>query len=103
MQIDISGHHVDVTDGIRESIHNKFHKIEAHYPDLNAITIILEVERNEQKVEVNTQYLGAPISVHAIETDLYVAIGEAAKKLDAALSHRKGVVKANKHGQSARL
>ena len=97
MQINLSGQHVDITEGIREAINSKFAKIEAHYPHLDRLDIYLSVERNAQKAEVSTQFMGAPVVVHASNHDLYVAIGESVKKLDAALKHRKGTVKAHLH------
>ena len=89
MQINIAGHHVDVTDGIRESINHKFKKIGNHYPDLNTITITLTVERHEQKIEVHALYRGIAVSVSAVDTDLYVAIANVVRKLDSSLASRK--------------
>ena len=97
MQIDISGHHVEVTDGIRESIESRFKKIGTHYPDLSKINVVLTVERNSQMVDVQTQYLGAAVAVGSANHDMYVAIADAAKKLDAALKHRKGGIKSGLH------
>ncbi len=97
MQINLSGHHVDITDGIREAINNKFSKIQSHYPALDALSIILTVERNEQSVEAKTQFLGAPVSVQSSNNDMYAAIADAAKKMDAALSHRKGANGSHRH------
>lgn len=97
MQINISGHHVEITDGIRESVTNKFSKVHSHFPQMDALSVILTVERHEQKVEAQTQFLGASVSVHASNEDLYVAIAGSAKKLEAALSHRKGTVKSHLH------
>lgn len=99
MQINISGHHVEITDGIRAAIDSKFGKIRAHYPDLDEISIILRVERNEQRAEADTQYLGARVSAHSANADLYIAINETARKLQAALAHRKGIV-AEPRGQA---
>src|SRR5690554_1233057 len=97
MQINISGHHVEITQGIRDAIENKYSRIQSHYPDIGPLAIILTVEKNEQRVETSTHFLGAPVSVHAVDSNLYVAIGESAKKLSAALSHRKGMLrKANR-------
>jgi putative sigma-54 modulation protein len=97
MQINLSGHHVDITDGIRTAVQSKFSKIQSHYPSLDSLSIILTVERNEQSVEAKTQFLGAPVAVMGTDMDLYVAIADAAKKLEAALSHRKGVTKMHRH------
>jgi len=101
MQIDISGHHVEITDAIRQSVIDKFSKVESHFPQLDALTVILEVEKHEQKVEARTQFLGAPVSVHASNGDMYVAIAASAKKMQAALKHRKGAVKSNFHEKPA--
>jgi putative sigma-54 modulation protein len=97
MQINLSGHHVDITDGIRTAVQSKFSKIQSHYPSLDSLSIILTVERNQQSVEAKTQFLGAPVAVQGTNSDLYAAIADAAKKLEAALSHRKGATKAHRH------
>ena len=96
MQINLSGHHVDITDAIREAVNTRFSKIESHYPALDALSIILTVERNEQSVEAKTQFMGATVAVQGSDNDMYVAIADAAKKLDAALSHRKGVTSSHR-------
>ena len=46
MQINIAGHHVEVTDGIRESVNNKFKKIASHYPSLDSISVTLTTGRS---------------------------------------------------------
>lgn len=96
MQINLSGHHVEITDGIREAVNLKFNKVASHYPNLDTLNIILTIERNEQRVEVTTQYMGAPVAVHGSNADLYAAIADTAKKLDAALGHRKGATQSHR-------
>ncbi|MFT5084845.1 MAG: putative sigma-54 modulation protein [Lentisphaeria bacterium] len=97
MQIELSGHHVDITDSIRESVTSKLAKIESHHPQIGALTVIITVEPNIQRIEITTNYMGSAIAVQAKEKDLYAAIASAAKKLDAQLSHKKGTAKAFKH------
>lgn len=97
MHINLSGRHVAITGGIREAVNNKFSKVQSHYPSLDALSVIVTVERNEQRVEAKTRFMGAPVAVHASHTDMYAAIGEAAKKLNAALSHRKGATAFHRH------
>lgn len=97
MQIHLSGHHLNITDGIRDAVHNKLAKIESHYPDLDSLSAVLTVERQAQKAEMTTQYLGAKVAVHATNSDLYAAIGDAVRKLDAALAKRKGAAGAHRH------
>lgn len=98
MQIEIAGHHLDITDAIRTAINTKFSKVASHYPDIATLDAILTVEKKDQKIEINTQYLGERVSIHASHIDdMYAAIADAAKKLESALSHRKGIIKNIKH------
>jgi len=99
MKIEISGHHVEITEAIKQSVENKFSKIGQHYPDIMSLKAIVTVERNVQKIEVSTVYEGVSISVNASDKELYSAIASAVKKLESSLSHRKGVLKANLHSK----
>ncbi|MGS2722865.1 ribosome hibernation-promoting factor, HPF/YfiA family [Porticoccus sp. GXU_MW_L64] len=97
MKLDLSGHHVEITDGLREAADSKFANIKSHYPDLTNLSLILTVERHEHKVEANTSYKGAPVAVHASNDDMYAALANASSKLSAALAHRKGAASAGRH------
>ncbi|TLU62023.1 ribosome-associated translation inhibitor RaiA [Thalassotalea litorea] len=99
MKINISGHHVEVTEAIAEVIHSKYAKVANHFPNLMSLDIILKVEKNIQKIEVTTQYENAKVSVTAAADDLYKAIGNSVKKMESALAHRKGVINANLHNK----
>ena len=92
MKIIISGHHVEVTEGINQAVENKFAKVAKHFPSLTTLEVIITVEPNQQKLEVSTSYEGATVSVNAADKELYPAIASAASKLEAALAHRKGVL-----------
>ena len=96
MNINISGHHVDITDAIREAIESKMGKVISHNPDVVKLDVIVKVDGSGQSIEVATQYHGVSISVSAVDKDLYVAIQQSVKKLDAALAKRKGVLKASR-------
>ena len=97
MHIELSGHHVDITEGIREAVNSKLSKIQSHYPQISSLTVILTVEPNSQSVEITTQFLGCAIAVQASDSDLYAAIAAAVKKLDAKLSHKKGATQSHRH------
>lgn len=97
MQINLSGHHVDITDGIREAVDTKFSKVGGHHPQLEEIAVTVTVDKNEQSVEAKSQYLGAPVVVQTSDKDMYAAIAAAAKKFDSALSHRKGATLDRRH------
>ncbi|MEW6994546.1 ribosome-associated translation inhibitor RaiA [Colwelliaceae bacterium MEBiC 14330] len=99
MKINLSGHHVEVTDAIKEHIEEKFSKIANHFPTLIALDIIISKEHHKHQVELTTNYEGHRISAKGSDDVMYPAIAKAAKKLDAALKHRKGQLKANLHAK----
>jgi len=99
MKINLSGHHVEVNDSIKEHVEEKFSKIANHFPNLISLDVIIAKEHNKYQVELTTNYEGARISAKGADAVMYPAIASAAKKLDAALKHRKGQLKANLHSK----
>ena len=101
MKINLSGHHVEITDSIKQHIEEKFSKIASHFPTLIALDVIISKEHHKFQVELSTKYEGGRISATGGDEVMYPAIANAAKKLDAALKHRKGQLKANLHEKPA--
>lgn len=97
MQINITGHHVEITDGIREAINIKQEKLEQHFPDLSSLNIILTVEKHQQIAEVSTHFLGQDFSAKASNDDLYQSINEMTTKLTSLLQRHKEKVKSHSH------
>lgn len=97
MRIDLSGHHVEITDSMRQAVDQKLNKIASHYPQIDACGVILTVERNDQHVEITTHYMGDDFAAEASNQDMYTALGNAVKKLDAELAKKKGAQKAKRH------
>ena len=94
MNIKISGHHVEITEGIKQSIESKFAKISKHYPSIMTLDSTITVEPHQQKLEVTTLYEGEQVTVNASDKQLYAAIAKVAKKLEVSLARRKGVLSA---------
>lgn len=82
MQITISGHHLDVTDPIREYVTNKLSKLERHYEQITSTTVLLTVEKLRQKAEATVHVSGAELFATAEHEDMYAAIDALADKLD---------------------
>ena len=97
MKIKLSGHHVDITDPVKQYVDEKFSKIASHFPTLISLDIIVAKEHGEYEVEIRTNYEGSKISASGSDAIMYPALSKAAKKLDAALSHRKGQLKGKLH------
>ena len=82
MQISISGHHVELTDGLRNYVTEKFQRIERHFENVINIHVILAVEKLAQKAEATMQVNGAKIHAEETHSDLYAAIDGLIDKLD---------------------
>jgi len=95
MKINISGHHVDVTDSIKEHLEEKFAKIATHFPTLISLDVIIAKKHGEFDVEIRTNYEGTSIAAKGNDSVMYPAITSATKKLDKVLKHRKGQLKAD--------
>lgn len=95
MQITLTGHHLDITDSIRAAVEQRLQKLADHYPDLSRCDVIVKLESGEQCVEINARGMNA--SASAKNRDLYTAISQGVKKLDAVLSHKRGAASANRH------
>ncbi|MEH6504431.1 MAG: ribosome-associated translation inhibitor RaiA [Cycloclasticus sp.] len=82
MQLDLSGHHVDITDALREYTHTKFGKIKRHFDKVIDVHVILTVEKLEQKAEATIQLNGTKIFAEDTQENMYAAIDTLVDKLD---------------------
>ncbi|KAA0442847.1 MAG: ribosome-associated translation inhibitor RaiA [Candidatus Thioglobus sp.] len=95
MQLNISGHHLDITDAIKQHATEKLAKIKHHFDHLIKIDMILEVEKDVQKAEASVHISGADLFAKAQSDDMYVSIDSMINKLDAQV--RKHKEKINNH------
>jgi len=82
MQINITGHHVEITPAIRDYINEKLERIERHFENATDIHFILTVEKLEHKAEATLHVSGNTLHAHSVEQDMYAAIDSLADKLD---------------------
>lgn len=82
MQLNVTGHHVEVTDALRDYVSTKMQKIEKHYDHVTNVHCILTVNKLRHKAEVTANLRGARLHAEATEGDMYAAIDGMADKLD---------------------
>lgn len=97
MKINLSGHHVELSDANKEYIEEKLAKLAGHFPTLIAIDVIVAKEHGHFQVEMVTNYEGSRIAASGDNEVMYPAISKGIKKLEAALQHRKGQLKTDLH------
>lgn len=89
MQINLSGHHVDVTPALRQYVNSKFDRLERHFDHVTDIRVTLSVEKLRQKAEATINIRGASLFANAENQDLYAAIDALADKLDRQIKKHK--------------
>jgi putative sigma-54 modulation protein len=100
MKTNITGRHVDITEGLNNAVTSKTDKLAKRYPDIDTINVILTVEKNQQSAEAVIRYFGQDLVAKASSDDLYLAITEMANKLETLLGKRKEMVKSHHHEKS---
>jgi putative sigma-54 modulation protein len=82
MQLNISGHHVEITEALREYVQNKLGKIERHIDGITNVQMTLSVEKLIQKAEITLHGIGKEVVAHAEHKDMYAAIDALIDKVD---------------------
>jgi putative sigma-54 modulation protein len=82
MQINLTGHHVDITDSLRNFVHEKFQKLERHFDHITNVHVILSVEKLRQIAEAKVNVNGGELFANSESEDMYAAIDALIDKLD---------------------
>ncbi|MDG1206353.1 MAG: ribosome-associated translation inhibitor RaiA [Pseudomonadales bacterium] len=102
MQINVSGHHVEVTDSLQQYVETKLEKLERHYDRITNVHAILRVEKQGQKAEATVRIQGGDVFAEAESEDLYAAIDMLVDKLDRQLIKQKEKMKDHKARDTVR-
>ena len=82
MNLNITGHHVELTPAIREYTTNKLERVIRHFDHVTSVHVILSVDKLVQKAEVTLHVKGKDIYADATDANLYASIDLVADKLD---------------------
>ncbi|MCW2257739.1 putative sigma-54 modulation protein [Providencia alcalifaciens] len=89
MEFQITGHNIEVTPALRETIEKKVRKLEQLFDRINGIQVVLKVEKVQQIAEATVQVNGAELHASAEESDMYAAIDQLVDKLSRQLTKHK--------------
>ena len=82
MQVNLSGHHVDITDSMRAYVNEKIARLERHFDQAIDIHIVLTVEKLRHKAEATLHVSGSNLHADDVQEDMYAAIDGLIDKLD---------------------
>ena len=82
MNLQLTGHHVEITPAIREYVQSKLARINRHFDHVIEVNVVMTVEKLDQRVEANVHLSGKDIHVQSHDGDMYAAIDGLIDKLD---------------------
>jgi putative sigma-54 modulation protein len=89
MQLELSGHHVEITPAMRSYVLKRFERISRHFEQVLDIHCVLTVEKLRHKAEATLTLRGTTIHADATEPNMYAAIDALADKLDRCVKKHK--------------
>jgi len=90
MNLNVSGHHLEVTPAIRGYVQGKLERIKRHFDHVIDAHVILSVDKLRQKAEGTLHLRGKEIHCESEGADLYAAIDLLTDKLDRQVLKYKG-------------
>ena len=97
MNLNLTGHHVEITPAIREYVLTKLERINRHFDHVIDVNVVMTIEKLDRKIEANVHLSGKDIHVEANDADMYAAIDFLTDKLDRQILKHKERFQVNKH------
>jgi putative sigma-54 modulation protein len=82
MQVSLSGHHIEITDSLRNYVNEKIERLDRHFDQALDIHVILTVEKLRHKAEATMHISGGNLYADDVQEDMYAAIDGLVDKLD---------------------
>jgi putative sigma-54 modulation protein len=82
MQMNITGHHIEVTAALANYVERRFARVVRHYDHVIDTHIVLTVDKLQHQAEATVRVRGEALHAMAIDGDMYAAIDALADKLE---------------------
>jgi putative sigma-54 modulation protein len=103
MQLNVTGHHVDVTPSMHDYVSQKMERLERHFDHVTNVHVILSVEKLRQKAEATLHISGGNLFADAQDEDMYAAIDAMVDKLDRQIKKHKEKVTDHRRSEGAQI
>ena len=100
MQLNVTGHHVDVTPALRRHVGAKLARLERHFDHVSDIHCVLTTEKSCHKAEATVHLEGGTIHAEAVAQGMYAAVDSLIDKLDRQVKKHKEKL-TDHHGKHA--
>ena len=99
MNLQISGHHLEITPAIHDYVTGKLERVTRHFDNVIDVNVILSVDKLKQKAEVTVHLSGKDVYVESIDEDLYAALDSLVDKLERQIQKHKQKIQDHHRGQ----
>lgn len=82
MQLMLTGHHVEVTQSMRDYVGKRLERVSRHFDQVIDLHCVLTVEKLDHKAEATLHVSGGTLHADAVSENMYAAIDSLADKLD---------------------
>lgn len=82
MQVNVTGHHIEVTPALRDYVNDKMERISRHFDNVISANVVLKVERHNHEAEATIQAPKRSLFANQTSDDMYAAIDGLVDKLD---------------------
>ena len=82
MQLNLTGHHVDISSALRDYVNEKLGRLERHFEHVTNVNVVLTVEKQQQRAEASVNVSKGQLFADASSDDMYAAIDALIDKLD---------------------
>jgi len=102
MQLNVTGHHVDITTSMKDYVEKKLDRIVRHSDHVIDVHCVLTVEKLRHKAEATVLLTGATVHADATDANMYAAIDALADKLDRRVKKHKEKLSDHHAAEAAR-
>ena len=89
MKLTISARKIELTDGIKTHIEQKYEKLDRYFQDDATVNATVSVEKDRQKIETVIHFHNSIIRVENTNSDLYIAIDKSVDDIERKLRKHK--------------
>ncbi|MCH9756217.1 MAG: ribosome-associated translation inhibitor RaiA [Gammaproteobacteria bacterium] len=89
MQINFTGHQVEITDALQAFTEEKLSKLSRHFDRITSINVTFNVQKLRQMVDITVLIPKSELHAHSEAESMYTAIDEVIGKLDRQLIKHK--------------
>jgi putative sigma-54 modulation protein len=102
MQLNVSGHHVEITPSMRAYVEKRLERVKRHFDQVIDVHFVMSVDKLVHKAEATLHVSGGNIHADATDSNMYAAIDALTDKLDRSIVKHKEKQRDHHAGEARR-